>query len=383
MQVASRVASKTSLLSRNSSAKNLAGTSSSTQSRRASLSKRSSKAGSSINVASNASTSRRNLSENGKSTTSVPSSRLASKSNLEEPAPQGQADELNPDQSDEKAAAQENPQQEGDPSNVDSPTTEPTGVPEPAPEGEERAEKSVSENPEGDVNDSGQEKRTSITSHPPTADSENADSGVQDKEEVDIQMNNRIQSFEDLEDDDVYYDDQINVTSATARLVESPTPSLAEEAFMFVNVEYGTDPDLPVVSMCSALSRSNSWDWGLNKEIYGGDFVEVEGAVTPVMRPSTPEAPKVEISPEQVGVSSDETPEQDAGEPTQQDNVEDEINQLLPEATEEVDRETVINEIRDLMEIREKHAARNIYFQNLLGEYFKKKRVFSTFTKLR
>ena len=51
------------------------------------------------------------------------------------------------------------------------------------------------------------------------------------------------------------------------------------------------------------------------------------------------------------------------------------IEQMLPEPTEDLDREDIITNIRDLIEMRDKCMAKNANYQNLLGEYFRRKRV--------
>jgi hypothetical protein len=189
------------------------------------------------------------------------------------------------------------------------------------------------------------------------------------QEETNININSKmhVQSQEDLEDDYTYSDDQVNITTVTARLIESPLPSTEDDGFMFINVDYEADPDLPVIKMCSGLSRTGSWDWGLEKALHGDELVLVDACITPIMRPSTP---VLAVHDDPVEIQEGEDAEE-----VQHRELEMKIDQMLPEDTEDLDREEIITQIRDLIDMRDKYMAKNANYQNLLGEYFRRKRV--------
>jgi len=159
------------------------------------------------------------------------------------------------------------------------------------------------------------------------------------------------------------YSDSINITSLTSRLLESPLPT-DEEGFTFINIDYEADPDLPIITMGTKISRSSSWDWGIEQIPSGvdADMILVARPITPIIRPSTP-----------VTEEKTEQTNQNTEQPIESEST-NLILTLLPDQTDFVDRESIIAEIRAAVDSKEKHISKNLHYQNLLGEYFRRKR---------
>ncbi|KAJ3226242.1 Coiled-coil domain-containing protein 96 [Clydaea vesicula] len=152
--------------------------------------------------------------------------------------------------------------------------------------------------------------------------------------------------------------DNFEVTTVTERILSSPLPS-TKDAFIFVNVDYEVDPDTPVIKVVTALSRSTSWEGGIDK-VVTEDLVLVARPVTPILRPTTPEI-KIHKEEGDEEISTDKV-----------EHIHGSI--ILPPPTDQIDREAVIAEIKQISEVKEKLYLRNLMYQNLLGEYFRKKR---------
>jgi hypothetical protein len=232
--------------------------------------------------------------------------------------------------------------------------------------------------PESEASETATPSEDKPQSTPPTTDptkpveSNETPTSLDTQDEINVHINTRmhVQSQEDLEDDYNYCDDQVNITTVATRLIESPLPSSEDDGFMFINVDYEADPDLPVLKMCSGLSRSASWDWGLEKALHGDELILVDVCATPIMRPSTPVAFEYE---DLVEVEMDAEEVKEVVPQQQFEGLN--IDMMLPDTTEDLDREDIIQQIRDLIDMRDKYMAKNANYQNLLGEYFRRKRV--------
>lgn len=219
----------------------------------------------------------------------------------------------------------------------------------------EAVETSVQENSQADQSQQAQDAPTEEATAPIT---EEVPPTVVEQEES-LLSNVTFESTDEIDILESIADDSIAFVPVTARLLESPLPS-QDDGFTFVNVDYAADPDTPVIQLATRISRSNSWDWGIERAAVSeeAELIRVVRPITPIMRPSTP------IVVEQVAVESVEL------------KLEPEIAALMPEATDDLDREAIIFEIRGLFDAKEKYIAKNLQYQNLLGEYFRRKRVF-------
>ena len=150
--------------------------------------------------------------------------------------------------------------------------------------------------------------------------------------------------FNALQEDDEQYTD-FSVIPKTTRILTSPLPT-EMDGFTFINVDYDMDPDLPVLTN-TKLSRSNSWDYGIDKPVRKGVLEEYD-VFLGVLRASTP----VKEVEENVSV------------------------EVEPVIIDFIDREALISDIRQIIEQREKLLIKNQMFQNALGDHFKRKRVF-------
>ncbi|KAJ3383388.1 Coiled-coil domain-containing protein 96 [Entophlyctis sp. JEL0112] len=168
--------------------------------------------------------------------------------------------------------------------------------------------------------------------------------------------------------------DEITVHAQTARTLTSPMPDLwmgggDDGGFLFVHassIEEAADSG----GVGDAATVSAAW-WG---DALAGDedasAFAAAGVRTPLMRASSPTwvPPTIDKDPELksdgvVGsaLAADSRPETSA--PIEETTV-----------VEIIDREAVITEIKSQLELKEKLRARNVFLQNKIGEYFKRKR---------
>ena len=141
----------------------------------------------------------------------------------------------------------------------------------------------------------------------------------------------------------------------TLRLLTSPPPELSSN-FAFVYVDYERDPDAPTVALTTALSRATS------RILYEEQNTIDQTFLAQNLRPSTPTS-AVAVEPKKS--------EDNGG------SKESDIS-VVPESAleqEEIGRDELINEIRELIDRKDRLKAKNIAIQNRLGEYFKRKKV--------
>ncbi|KAJ1549263.1 Coiled-coil domain-containing protein 96, partial [Nowakowskiella sp. JEL0078] len=159
--------------------------------------------------------------------------------------------------------------------------------------------------------------------------------------------------------------DDLEFTETTRALI-SPVPfdEIKPFEFTFMNVNYEVDPDAPIISIVTNLSRNESM---ILDKILKTESDEYE-STTPLLRATSPTA----INETQSVVN--EMPENISQDTTdiEKDTVSMAAHQNVVE--EVIDREELIGNIKLLLEQREKLKSKNSFLQNRLGEYFKRKR---------
>ncbi|KAI8799757.1 hypothetical protein BJ742DRAFT_116273, partial [Cladochytrium replicatum] len=188
-------------------------------------------------------------------------------------------------------------------------------------------------------------------------------------------------STDNIADSERLYDDTFasavggfedSEASETTRMLKSPVPTETAQAFRFMNVDYEADPDTPVISIVTRLSRSQSANVakGSVLSLVEDEEGKEDGCVKVELLRAT--------SPTSAMVVEREGEEGGGGEEGEEGGKDDagggEKDKDGVEVVQEVDREVVILAIRQAMEMREKLKAKNTTLQNKLGEYFKRKR---------
>ncbi|KAJ3041122.1 Coiled-coil domain-containing protein 96 [Rhizophlyctis rosea] len=193
------------------------------------------------------------------------------------------------------------------------------------------------------------------------------------------------------------YGPDVTFIPQTKRILESPPPGAAgprigaggEEGeqepesgkFVFVNVDYGADPDADIFLFSAAqVSRGETPEGEGAAEDAGDEEVRrkrrgADEPGTPILRPSSPTGfvPVVDEVPEGEAVEGGVVPSGEvAG--TAGPAV------MLPETViqEGIDRDELILSIKQQLDEKDKLKARNGVLQNKLGEYFRRKRTDET-----
>ncbi|KAJ3064318.1 Coiled-coil domain-containing protein 96 [Podochytrium sp. JEL0797] len=180
--------------------------------------------------------------------------------------------------------------------------------------------------------------------------------------------------------EDATVGEEIEVIPQIARLLLSPilsaTEIAAEGGFTFVNAEYdGFDLDgishvqdvLSVLPLAfKTYMRSGSSEDMMADSLSGGEIPRVV-VRTPMMRPTSPTMDEEEERKKR---------EAEAAALANPDGMKaDEATAAAIAIVEEgVDREALIASIKNELDLKEKYKIKNLYLQNKLGEYFKRKR---------
>ncbi|KAJ3118471.1 Coiled-coil domain-containing protein 96 [Nowakowskiella sp. JEL0407] len=170
-------------------------------------------------------------------------------------------------------------------------------------------------------------------------------------------------------------EEEIEIPVSTRALI-SPPPPPTQTGFIFLNTDYYQDEfNEPVINVSINLSRPQSvgvfeseLDLRNSVNETAKKSARVDGYQTPVLRATSPTEVIEKVN---VEVNPSETDQQQIGE------LKTEGNQSGTEQVavdEIIDRDEVVGKLKVVLEKREKLKSRNLFLQNRLGEWFKKKR---------
>ena len=153
-----------------------------------------------------------------------------------------------------------------------------------------------------------------------------------------------------------------------ARLLETPEPEPKDTNFPFPHATYEADPDEFTVGLVLSLSRSASKEDVSQTDT---DIAEIRPSSPTFMAQGTENAVDAQAQVNENGVADPSNPS-DVSE--NQAEVTPEVSLPPPPPEEIINRDEIIAQLRQKLELKEKLTQKNLLLQNKLGDYFKKKR---------